>query len=312
MISIVVPVYNSARWLDACIESICRQTMPDWELVLVDDGSTDGSDAIVRDWEKRDGRIRSFRKENGGVSSARNFGIDRARGEYLMFVDSDDVCSPLLLETLHGAMTPSCGLSACGIRRFRADSEVAPAVATASERVLPAKSEIYSYLEDCGMLHPPYAKLFRTETIRKNRIRFDENLSLGEDLLFNLDYLQWISSAVAIGSSLYFYRDTDGSLSKKIRADYAEIQLRLLDSKLRFIENNRVDYSYSSKAPGIVRDMFLSLCRSEGSDRQKINSLGKLRRHKVMDLCGNSARLSDRFLIAAIRCLPSKLLIKIF
>lgn len=312
MISIVVPVYNSARWLDACIESICRQTMPDWELVLVDDGSTDGSDAIVRDWEKRDGRIRSFRKENGGVSSARNFGIDRARGEYLMFVDSDDVCSPLLLETLYGAMTPSCGLSACGIRRFRADSEVAPAVATASERVLPSKSDIYSYLEDCGMLHAPVAKLYVSEIIRASRIRFDENLSLGEDLLFNLDYLLRISSAVAIDAPLYFYRDTDGSLTKKVRSDYADIQLRLLDSKLRFIENNRIDYHYTSKAPGIVRDMFLSLCRSEGSDRQKINSLGKLRRHKVMDLCENSARLSDRVLIAAIRCLPSKLLIKIF
>lgn len=312
MISIVVPVYNSARWLDACIESICRQTMPDWELVLVDDGSTDGSDAIVRAWEKRDGRIRSFRKENGGVSSARNFGIDRARGEYLMFVDSDDVCSPLLLETLHGAMTPPCGLSACGIRRFRADSEVAPSVATASERVLPSKTEIYSYLEDCGMLHAPVAKLYVSEIIRASRIRFDENLSLGEDLLFNLDYLLRISSAVAIDAPLYFYRDTDSSLTKKVRSDYADIQMRLFDSKLRFIENNRVDYSYSSMAPGIVRDMFLSLCRSEGSDRHKINSIGKLRRHKVMDLCGNSARLSDRVLIAAIRYLPAKLLIKIF
>lgn len=311
MISIVVPVYNSARWLDACIESICRQTMQDWELLLVDDGSTDGSDAIACDREKRDGRIRSFRKENGGVSSARNFGIDRARGEYLMFVDSDDVCSPLLLETLCAAITPSCGLTACGIRRFRADSEVA-APGRASEVVLPSKSEIYAYFEDCGMLHAPVAKLYVTEIIRASRIRFDEKLSLGEDLLFNLDYFQRISSAVAIDAPLYFYRDTAGSLTKKVRSDYADIQLRLFDSKLRFIENNRIGYSYSSKAPGIVRDMFLSLCRSEGSDKQKINSLGKLRRHKVMDLCRTSAGFSDRVLIAAIRYLPAKLLIKIF
>lgn len=311
MISIVVPVYNSARWLDACIESICRQTMPDWELVLVDDGSTDGSDAIVRDWEKRDGRIRSFRKENGGVSSARNFGIDRARGQYLMFVDSDDVCSPLLLETLYGAMTPACGLAVSTVRRFRREEDIPEAKALPA-LPLTSPGAIFARLEDGGMLHPPCARLYRTEIIRANAIRFVEGLSLGEDLLFNLDYLRHVSSAVALPAPLYFYRDTDGSLSKTIRADYADIQMRLLDSKFRFIDAMRIRYSYSSKAPGIVRDMFLSLCRSEGSDRQKINSLGKLRRHKVMDLCGNSARLSDRFLIAAIRCLPSKLLIKIF
>lgn len=311
MISIVVPVYNSARWLDACIRSICRQSVSDWELILVDDGSTDGSAEIARRWEEHDPRIRAFRKANGGVSSARNFGIDRARGELLMFVDSDDLCSPLLLESLSGAMTPACGLAVCTVRRFRREEEIPEAKALPA-LPLTSPGAIFARLEDGGMLHPPYARLYRTEIIRANGIRFDEGLSLGEDLLFNLDYLRHVSSASALPAPLYFYRDTDGSLSKTIRADYADIQMRLLDSKFRFIDAMRIRYSYSSQAPAIVRDIFLSLCRSEGTDKQKIASIGKLRHHKVMELCGSSAALSDRVLIAAIRHLPAGLLIKIF
>ena len=90
MISIIVPVYNRKNTLNRCVESIVAQTYTEWELLLINDGSTDGSAEICNEWQDRDNRIRVFHKNNGGVSSARNLGLRDARGELVMFCDSDD------------------------------------------------------------------------------------------------------------------------------------------------------------------------------------------------------------------------------
>ena len=94
MISVIVPVYNSITTLERCVRSLCAQTFEDLEIILVDDGSTDGPGALCSALSREDARIRVIRKENGGVSSARNAGIEAAKGEYLMFADSDDYASP--------------------------------------------------------------------------------------------------------------------------------------------------------------------------------------------------------------------------
>lgn len=310
MISIIVPVYNVENYLDDCIRSIVMQTFTDWELLLIDDGSTDSSPLIAKDWKNKDERIKYFRKENGGVSTARNFGIDHARGEYIMFVDSDDICSTDILKSLFLAMTPTCDLVACEIYRFKAENEISESQ-ICNKLSLSSLNDIYAHFENHGLLHPPYAKLFRKEIIRNNNLRFDERLSLGEDMCFNLDYLQYVSTAIVISSALYFYRDTAGSLTKNIRLDYADIQMYLLDRKFGFIESNNIQYDYSAKAPDIIRDMFLSLCRSNGTDEKKFDSIQKLRQHKVMQICGEPSNIYNSLLITAIRRLPAKLLIKI-
>ena len=93
-ISIIVPVYNAEQWLERCIESIVAQTYADWELLLVDDGSNDRSGDICDRYAASDPRIQAFHKPNGGVSSARNLGLDHAQGEWITFVDSDDYTYP--------------------------------------------------------------------------------------------------------------------------------------------------------------------------------------------------------------------------
>ena len=90
IISIIVPVYNTEKYLDQCIQSVLAQTYTNWELLLIDDGSTDSSGAICDKYAAEDNRIRVFHKENGGVSSARNLGLDNAQGEWISFVDADD------------------------------------------------------------------------------------------------------------------------------------------------------------------------------------------------------------------------------
>ena len=97
LISVVVPVYNAQGYLSDCLESLTRQTHKDLEILVIDDGSKDESAALCRQWEKKDGRIRLIQKENGGVSSARNLGLEQARGEYVAFVDADDWLLPGML-----------------------------------------------------------------------------------------------------------------------------------------------------------------------------------------------------------------------
>lgn len=102
--SIIVPVYNVAEYLDECLRSISVQSFSDWEAICVDDGSTDASGAILDAWAKKDARFRVFHKANGGVSSARNFALEKADGDYLWFVDGDDVVAPDSLKTLVDAV----------------------------------------------------------------------------------------------------------------------------------------------------------------------------------------------------------------
>lgn len=100
MISVIVPAYNSERWLAACIDSILSQSCRDFELLIIDDGSTDGTGKICDDYAAHDKRIRVFHTPNGGLSAARNHGLDNMRGEYVCFVDSDDILLPGALDTL--------------------------------------------------------------------------------------------------------------------------------------------------------------------------------------------------------------------
>ena len=98
LISVIVPVHNGEAFLSDCLESLVRQTWRQLEILVIDDGSTDGSAALCRRWQEKDGRIRCFQKENGGVSSARNLGLEMARGEYAAFVDADDWLLPGMLQ----------------------------------------------------------------------------------------------------------------------------------------------------------------------------------------------------------------------
>lgn len=125
LISIVVPVYNVKQFLTKCLNSIISQTYSNLEIIVVDDGSTDGSATICDDYAKKDKRISVIHKENGGLASARNAGIDVAKGTYIGFVDSDDYIEPYMYEKLLQAILKySCNIAVCGINYVFDDGEV--------------------------------------------------------------------------------------------------------------------------------------------------------------------------------------------
>lgn len=127
LISVIVPVYNVERYLDKCIESICSQTFRNLEIILSDDGSTDSSGTICDCWAEKDSRIRVIHKKNGGLSDARNAGIEIATGTYFMFVDSDDTITPDTIERLYSALTEhSCEIAVCNMVRIYDDDTTEP------------------------------------------------------------------------------------------------------------------------------------------------------------------------------------------
>ena len=225
-VSIIVPVYNVEAYLHRCIDSILAQTFTDWELLLIDDGSPDRSGEICDEYALKDKRIRVFHKKNGGVSSARNFGLNNACGDWTTFVDSDDFLdrtslSKMLDLTNHYDSDLFCfkfrisnGLK-CDT--FLNDSDLEKtAISKISKDTMIKK--ILTYQTNCG----PCAKLFRTEKLKKHR--FDETLRIGEDLLLNISYISNLQKPI-IQSNVcvynYYMNPQSVMHSKNLTGEYA-------------------------------------------------------------------------------------------
>lgn len=307
MISIIIPIYNVESYLEECVQSVIAQTYTDWELILVDDGSTDGSAKIARNWQSRNSRIKYFHKDNGGVSSARNYGLDHSQGEYIMFVDSDDICHPKLLENLIPFVIEENDIAGCTIAKYEESGVVQNNSKYISEDLI-SLDQIYTCFFNKGILHPPYGKVYRNDIIRKHNIRFVQNLQLGEDVLFNLEYLKHVSRGVFIDNPFYYYRNTPGSLSKKIQKNYTEIQLRIISEKIDFIQTHRLTFDITRYAPGVVRDIVLTILRSKATKVEKQACIELLRDNPIMGYCRRKGKMTDLLLVQITRRIPSAII----
>ena len=215
LFSIIVPVYNSEKYLEVCIESIINQTYEEFELILVNDGSTDESPYICDKYNSSDDRIRVIHKKNGGVSSARNVGIDESKGQYLIFVDSDDYIEKNLLKEMNIALNKyeiesivhTINLQKNNYKKDQKKSE---------NRYIIHNDEIASYMPEFikkRYINSPCNKLYSKSLIEKNNIRFNEKISIGEDALFNYYYFENLKEYIVIDEVLYYYRDNNSSLT---------------------------------------------------------------------------------------------------
>lgn len=227
MISVIVPVYNRKETLVRCVKSLLDQTFSDLEIILVDDGSTDGSGAVCNALSREDIRIRVIHKENGGVSSARNAGIEAAKGEYLMFMDSDDYAELQMAEKLLESIGDD-DIAICGFHHHYQGRDIVRIPNVPGQR----GDENFLSLYGQGFMNMPWNKLYRRELAG----RFDESLSLGEDLLFNLDYLRRTDGITVVKEALchYIQDDTGCSLSSQKRADRMELAKRIWKESREF------------------------------------------------------------------------------
>ena len=241
MVSIIVPVYNCIDSLVWCVHSILHQTYTDYELFLVDDGSTDGSGKLCDRLAVEDDRIRVIHKPNGGVSSARNAGIDAATGEYITFCDSDDYLEPDYLETLVqvAESNPGCGHIWCCFQTVTGyQKENAAPNYTSAKSLLRYTLQDYMSLHEMWLDAEPWNKLYRTDIVQTAKVRFPEDLSLGEDWLFNLAYIDASANEkiVVATKPLYNYmRGNDESLDSKYRKNLLDIYRRLNNTCLSYL-----------------------------------------------------------------------------
>lgn len=200
LVSIIVPVYNAEKYLNRCIDSILSQTMADFELLLIDDGSKDESGHICDEYAENDARVRVFHKPNGGVSSARNLGLDNAKGEWITFVDADDVIRACFSDIDWNILSED--LICFPSYSIYDDSTVfLNSIERRDGIYMPAKSFYCGILYEV-VLRTTWSKLFKHSLI--DDLRFNENIKIGEDQLYILQYL-YKTKSIRYESGIAFY-----------------------------------------------------------------------------------------------------------
>ena len=216
LVSVIVPVYNAEKHLYRCIDCILVQSFTDFELLLINDGSKDNSDKICDGYAVNDSRVRVFHKENGGASAARNYGLDKAVGKYICFIDADDWVDKDYIESLLPAEDED--MVVCSFMYDTKDVFHLSDIARDKQNIGKDLHILIDHMAICA----PWCKIMRRDIIEQNNIRFDVNVSAGEDMLFVCDYFSaGLDKIRTISQPLYHYYVADsGSLSHRI-VDFA-------------------------------------------------------------------------------------------
>lgn len=215
-VSVIVPVYNTEKYLRRCIDSVLEQLFLDFELLLVDDGSTDGSGTICDEYVRKDSRVRVFHKPNGGVSSARNVGLENAVGKWVVFVDSDDWVKTDYLKNLLSHVVEGVDLVVSFPEVFLQNGSYK--IEHYSECMINKNNFGQMFSSNDLQEHTsPWGKLYRASIVKKHNIQFDETMTFGEDTVFLYTFLLY-ADCIYISTEIgYCYRgEIEGSLSKRI------------------------------------------------------------------------------------------------
>lgn len=226
-----MPVYNAAPYLSRCISSILKQDYQNLECILVNDGSTDGSLDICLEWAKKDPRIQVINQKNGGVSKARNSGIEASRGEFVLFVDSDDtIDAETIAYLINEQRNEKADIIIFGLVRHFKDGHTSKSSGIYKKRRLTFDDFIANFWDnyEAELTNSPTNKLFKSSIIHENNIEFPLGMKMGEDLLFNLVYLQHINDIFVTDQHFYHYQIHDD------QATYS-VDLRIEDDMTRFL-----------------------------------------------------------------------------
>lgn len=232
-VSIIVPVYNGKDSLVRCVDSVLKQQFTGWEMLLVNDGSTDGSLSICQEYERKYENIRVINKENEGVSAARNIGIENAVGEYIQFIDCDDYVAGDYLDSMVKSIEKQdVDIVIAGYTRHK-NGKIKHNVP--GQYVMNGTEQLAKHffsLYNCWYINTPWNKLYKKSLISEG---FPMNLSLGEDLIFNLEYLKKVKKIAIIENSGYEYCiENKNSLAIQFREDKFENSCYLHRQVLQF------------------------------------------------------------------------------
>ncbi len=240
ILSIIIPVYNVEKYISKCLNSILKQE-GDYEIIVVDDGSPDYSGLICDEIAMSDARVNVYHKENGGVSTARNFGLSVARGKFVTFVDSDDYVSSNYIASIMEYIKHDYDLTMFNVyRKFKRGYEASKVVLDEGLYSRPIVTTAPFFANFLFCVGSPINKIYKADIIRNNKLKFDTSLTICEDMLFNLRYFECVDNLYYADTILYTYLFNTESATR-VR-------------KLSYIENNDVAYYAIKSYINIVQD----------------------------------------------------------
>lgn len=226
MISIIIPIYNCEKFLPRCLESILSQSYSDYEVLLVNDGSTDGTAMVCNEYvAKSKGKFRYIEKKNGGVSSARNIGLNNVKGEYICFVDADDYVHQDYLRCLYEAYSEDADLVICGYHN--------PELCIFNIEAINSADEIIKLILGKVNNTCVWNKLFRYELL--DNIYFADDIYMGEDALFCVEYAKRCNRAVVVNKALYYYELPTASILYRENPNFLKKYMSLIEAPKRML-----------------------------------------------------------------------------
>lgn len=300
LVSIIVPVYNAEKYLEYTVQSILRQTYPHFELLLVNDGSTDGSAALCDGYAAQDSRVRAIHKANDGVSATRNRGLEEAKGDFIVFVDSDDLIQKRMLEKMVAAITNyRTDLVISGFDRFWPNWKN-------NFRISPYSLVIFqSRMELASVYNKPatnmfgvsiWAKMYRRSIIEENHIRFRLDTNYEEDCLFNLDYFRYVTTTAVLRDYFYLYRQQEQSLSKGYRKNSFQFLVWGYQGRQAFLKELGMEMQGARNIFAIVvKNTIMKIFQSDLSTQEKLEEYRYIMGfEESQDACRNSLRSRSR------------------
>lgn len=258
VITVVVPVYNMEFYLERCLSTLLNQTYPFYEILLIDDGSTDRSPLLCEDYEKNyPAKVRCLHKENGGLSSARNYGIDHARGSFIIFPDPDDWVDPDYLERFIelGHMYPDALCCTGHIVEF--ENGTKKSIPDNGIEILKQNKGILRLIQAPSIGGFAWNKLYNLAVIREKNLRFADDVGTKEDLEFAARYMKHVNQVVyAPTYATYHYFQRSGSATW---TGYSQKRLAGLKAYERIIEMNKEDSSITDEARCCICNASLNL-----------------------------------------------------
>lgn len=282
-VSIIVPVYNVEKYLDRCMRSLLTQTLQDIEIILIDDGSPDGSGKKCDEYSRQDNRIKVIHKKNEGLGYARNSGMEIATGEYVAFVDSDDFVAHEMYEIMYAkACEKDMDALFAGYYIYSRSGKVTRMQEVSQEIIYDDKKNRDNYLLQMIGSKPAYPKdshftmsvwrgIYKLDIIKKNKCRFpSERKVISEDIVFHIHFLHYATTIGMIPNCFYYYCENELSLTHLYREDRFEKVLKLLLTISDLFEKYRIcDENYE------YRDRLL-LARARGAIRNVCNHADEL------------------------------------
>lgn len=269
MISIIVPVYNSEKYLRKCIESIISQSYSNYEVILVNDGSTDSSLNICKQYSLQDDRFKVYTKPNGGASSARNYGLTKVTGDWICFIDSDDWVKNDYLKKMHDSIVPN----ACVMLSKDLESVTIP------------EKNISDYIIQNFVQLNTVNKLYDYQIIKQYNIKFPQGFVNGEDFIFACTYFKYTKSLIITKADEYIYNRNENSISNKKnsyeeeRRDYLAMRLSWeeLLKKNQILNESITEKTWRSPVRTRFEHLLYSIITGECSYKHKLLLMNQMK-----------------------------------